>query len=179
MLTFISFTKTRDQHGRQKIEWQCACECGNITKVNVTKVLRGDKKQCGCLKESLQNSFGLRRYIGHDRLINEVVSSYRKSANDRNYTFNLTRDRCIELFNQNCTYCNKEPSNHINRTTQVDGEQTFMYNGIDRVDNSIGYEDGNVVSCCFVCNWMKRDMQHTDFIRHIRAIYNNVWVRTA
>jgi hypothetical protein len=59
------------------------------------------------------------------------------------------------------------PSNVMNH---LNAHAAFIYNGIDRVDNSIGYEMGNVVTCCVVCNLMKRCHSHSDFISHCRAI---------
>jgi hypothetical protein len=46
----------------------------------------------------------------------------------------------------------------------------FRYNGIDRVDSSMGYVAGNVVPCCSTCNRMKLDHSYDDFIAHIKKI---------
>lgn len=35
------------------------------------------------------------------------------------------------------------------------GKKTEISIGLDRIDNSKGYEPGNVVSCCNVCNTIK------------------------
>ena len=50
----------------------------------------------------------------------------------------------------------------------------FLYNGIDRKDNNIGYIIENCVSCCGICNRMKMDMSYDDFLNHIRLIYKVV-----
>ncbi len=42
--------------------------------------------------------------------------------------------------------------------------------GIDRVDNSVGYEVDNCVPCCGVCNRMKRDLTKDQFIDHVHKI---------
>ena len=46
--------------------------------------------------------------------------------------------------------------------------------GIDRIDNSIGYTKENSVSCCKICNYMKRTMTKEDFLNHIKKIY--LWI---
>jgi len=42
--------------------------------------------------------------------------------------------------------------------------------GVDRVDNSIGYELENCKPCCSYCNFMKKDLNLEEFIDHIRRI---------
>lgn len=48
-------------------------------------------------------------------------------------------------------------------------------NGIDRVDNEIGYIYENCVCCCKVCNTMKMNLSVYEFLNHISKIfkYNN------
>ena len=41
----------------------------------------------------------------------------------------------------------------------------FIYNGIDRIDNSKGYEKYNSVSCCEKCNRMKNILGKAEFIK--------------
>jgi hypothetical protein len=43
------------------------------------------------------------------------------------------------------------------------GNGSFTYSGIDRIDSSIGYIEGNVVSCCSKCNTAKSDMPFDEF----------------
>jgi hypothetical protein len=45
-----------------------------------------------------------------------------------------------------------------------------LYNGIDRVDPEIGYIESNCVSCCTVCNLMKKAYSHNFFLTHIKRI---------
>ena len=44
----------------------------------------------------------------------------------------------------------------------------YLHNGIDRIDNNIGYESKNVVSCCKICNYAKSNMNYKDFILWIQ-----------
>jgi len=44
--------------------------------------------------------------------------------------------------------------------------------GIDRIDNSKGYIEGNMVPCCKICNWMKSDKSSIDFIQKCKDISN-------
>ena len=38
---------------------------------------------------------------------------------------------------------------------QTKGPHMFVYNGIDRVDNSKGYTLNNILVCCYDCNTKK------------------------
>ena len=49
----------------------------------------------------------------------------------------------------------------------------FKHNGIDRLINSIGYVFDNCVSCCYVCNKMKMNLDYTVFINQIIKINKN------
>jgi hypothetical protein len=46
----------------------------------------------------------------------------------------------------------------------------FVYNGIDRRENSIGYTLANCVSCCGPCNMMKKVLSYAEFIERCKRI---------
>lgn len=80
-----------------------------------------------------------------------------KGAKIRNLTCDLTIELYDELyFNKPCMYC---------------GTITA---GIDRVDNSKGYVDGNMVSCCKLCNRMKHADSIDDFINQVMLIHQHL-----
>jgi len=86
---------------------------------------------------------------------------YKSSAKKRNINFEISDDKCFELFNLPCYYCRNK-----NEIT-----------GIDRVDSNLSYSSTNCVSCCSQCNFMKNDTNQDEFIKlceHI-ATYNNLY----
>ena len=48
--------------------------------------------------------------------------------------------------------------------------EVLKINGIDRIDNNIGYTKENSVPCCEICNKAKRDMSYNDFINYLKRI---------
>ena len=52
------------------------------------------------------------------------------------------------------------------------GSMPIPRNGIDRQDNSKGYEIGNCVPCCTKCNLLKSDMSYEDFCLWITKVFN-------
>lgn len=84
--------------------------------------------------------------------------------------FNLTKEQTKILMISNCYYCGCLPSQIENvRGTN----EPFIYNGIDRKDNDIGYILNNCVTCCGECNWIKGSMSHERFILKAKQIANN------
>lgn len=144
--------------------WKCLCDCGNYAVVEAQYLKKGKTKSCGCF----HNNYRKKR-LGEANL-NDLFSTYRKSALKRNLEFSLTRDQFEKLIFNVCKYCNNLPLQVHNKKNS---NGAIFYNGIDRVDNSLGYTIDNCVSCCKKCNWMKRDFRLSDFSEHLNKISKN------
>jgi hypothetical protein len=92
----------------------------------------------------------------------DLVASYRNGAKARGVGWALTREQVRELMQSDCHYCGAPPSR---RRTVKNGDGMFIYNGIDRVDNSEGYTADNVVSCCTTCNFSKGRRSYVEFVQ--------------
>lgn len=96
-----------------------------------------------------------------------VLADYKKRAETKGLSWNLSEEQFDKLTSGKCNYCGKEPSQtRVNRGKNG----SFTYNGIDRVDNSRGYELSNVVSCCKICNRAKDVMSITEFIEWAKRV---------
>ena len=69
--------------------------------------------------------------------------TYKRSAEKRGISWNLTIEQCTEFFNSECFYCGDDPAES-------------SLNGIDRLDNDNDYDMANCVPCCGMCNKLKR-----------------------
>lgn len=85
---------------------------------------------------------------------------YRRSAHKRGIVFRLKKDWFVSMLAKSCAYCGAEPPPDTHR------------HGLDRVDNSVGYVEGNLVTCCFPCNQMKGRRSAPEFIQHVTSIVN-------
>lgn len=154
---------------RKKPAWECLCDCGNVVYTTKYRLESGQKKSCGCyLKDWFLSRRGDKGYTFLGEGIsakNEVIANYKTNAAKRGYSWNLEDEVVIDLFASNCHYCGALPSNKGKTSGGV-----FTYSGIDRKDNNIGYEEGNVVSACFRCNKAKMEMSYDDFLDHINII---------
>ena len=98
-----------------------------------------------------------------------VYRGYMQSAKKRNIKFDLTEEQFSEIIIKNCIYCGDALTNIKKGQGKTSGD--FLYNGIDRVDNAIGYTTDNSVPCCWKCNNMKWKFSKKDFLEHIKKIY--------
>jgi len=158
-----------DNHQFEENGWICLCDCGNIVTVR-GRDLRGKRtKSCGCLNDERR-----RERVGRHGVATKawklphgygsfrsVLRNYKESAKHRNVPWDLNENDAHKLMRQNCFYCGATP-NTIGGTSLFNG--LFIYNGLDRFDNSRGYNIDNVVPCCFKCNNAKLDMTAEDFI---------------
>lgn len=150
----------------------CKCDCGNEVFVEGWHFHSGKTKSCGCIRKETDKIRGIsnRKEYGLSNA-RRVICYYKRNAKRRNIKFNLTEKECLLLMVQSCYYCGREPFNVI-KAKQSHGE--FVFNGIDRVNNSEGYVLNNVVPCCKHCNSMKKDLSNTEFLEIIKLIYNNL-----
>ena len=45
--------------------------------------------------------------------------------------------------------------------------------GLDRIDSDLGYQLGNIVPCCGVCNMMKNNLSYDEFFKKVYQIVEN------
>lgn len=82
----------------------------------------------------------------------------------------MSKEFFEKITQENCHYCGKEPS-QIKKNYYNNGDHT--YNGIDRIDNSKGYTEDNVVSCCSICNYAKKTATQSSFLEWIKKVYHH------
>ena len=147
--------------------WLCQCDCGK-TKVIASNALRATAqglrsgtRSCGCSRATGKGSrahYKCRLPPGTAARA-KTKRVYEKSAEYRGLEWGLSDEDFDELTRGDCAYCGVPPSNEA----QTSRNGAFVYNGIDRLDNAVGYMPGNVASCCATCNHAKRDMSESDF----------------
>lgn len=82
----------------------------------------------------------------------------RRNAEQRKIKWKLSLKNFEALIKTPCFYCNKF---------------TTSGGGIDRLNNSLGYEPSNLVSCCGMCNKMRGESHVVAFLEKIRQIYKH------
>lgn len=90
--------------------------------------------------------------------LNGKIKAYKKSAKARSIPFILSDEQCENFYKKKCGYCG----------------DVMITLGIDRIDNTIGYEYDNCIPCCSKCNFMKHVLTLSEFKEHINKIYKNL-----
>lgn len=106
-----------------------------------------------------------RRLEGEEKCLTRVFGAYARSAKKRGIPFQLTRDQMRVLVFGPCRYCGRSGVNRGRKSNPV------PYNGIDRVNNAVGYKISNVVTCCVDCNRAKSDMSMGSFYSWVGLVY--------
>lgn len=188
--------RTENSKGN-KTRWvcQCSCEKGTIKPVETKTLKSGTSTNCGCErlktiskksddlihKRNEQGEIILKRcsrckewlplsefwknkackdgYCGECKHCQNTAKEnrynlYKKGAKARGLEFKIDKENFYTLTQQPCVYCGE-----LNE-----------YNGLDRIDSSIGYTIENVVPCCSICNKMKLDHSKEFFFEHIKKI---------
>lgn len=144
----------------------CICSCGSTVKTSRAYLAKGLAKRCaGCRNAANADKWRIEPGMAART---EIYNDYAHSARKRGIDWNISKDDFYPLLVLHCTYCGRPPSSE-KKTNRINNG-TFVYNGVDRVDNSRGYHPDNVTTCCKTCNYMKRDMDHGEFLAHVRAI---------
>lgn len=145
------------RHGNRA--WGCVCICGARLIVNSKCLRLGKVRSCGCINSEICGGRNKLPY-GHASR-NELLASYKKSAASRGHVWALTDSQFFALVSSDCHYCGMPPDSVRKPNKACNGE--FLYSGVDRVDNALGYLTGNVVSCCWTCNRAKGKLSAQQF----------------
>lgn len=161
---------------RGRVYWSCVCDCGLRCSVLAPSLLSGHTKSCGCLyreKEPvIRYGYGRGRNVSINAPLRAYYHSVLRSARVRGLEFSLTIEDVLELSSKDCFYCGDPPEQ--TKVTKNHPEIRFVYNGIDRVDNTLGYVADNVVPCCKHCNFAKRKLTLDEFKSWVRKVYSHL-----
>jgi hypothetical protein len=149
------------EFGKPRI-WECRCDCGADKTIAAGELIDGNSRSCGCRK---------RNVLGESARLPDGVASfnflyykYRVSANKRSLEFSLSKEEFSTLTSSVCNYCGVEPLQSVFNNK---APTPYTYNGVDRVDNKLGYTKENCVPCCYTCNVAKRSMSLAEFLAWI------------
>ncbi len=161
-----SITDKRNSLG--SVMWLCVCDCGISKLIASSNLLHSyhPTRSCGCFNRDRHLQRTLPSTIGNMRAL---IYRYKRGAKLRNLIYDLSEEDFHKLTQGHCFYCGATPKHKFD----AQGNGAYIYNGIDRIDNSRGYTTDNVVSCCEACNKAKRKMTQQEFYIWIKRVYKN------
>lgn len=133
----------------------CRCDCGK-EKIVRTSSLNNGSTSCGCYRDEM---YAARGQDKRKSRLNAIGRYYRRNAITRNIEWTLSNPVLESIISQSCFYCGKF------------GSLGFDFTGLDRIDNTKGYLQENVVPCCKRCNQGKNDMPVEEFYEWAKSIY--------
>lgn len=143
----------------------CRCACGTQRPVNKHTLLSGGSLGCGC-EAKKRMSITFRRPVGACSK-RQVFLRYKKDAVRRSLEWNIDFACFESLTSSSCFYCGTVPKN---RHKSPSGNGDFVYSGIDRMINDIGYTYPNCVPCCWVCNKTKGNMSYDAWMEWLNGL---------
>jgi hypothetical protein len=179
-VTIIEFDRVEEGKGRNVYYYKYKCICGNIEtapkySLSQSKKFRNTYCCSTCRKDKISEWAKTASVKYKDPIEGKcsiLFSNYRSKCKKKSWVFNLTFDQFKQLVTSNCHYCNLEPNKcRKDRSKSRLGLSRVYFNGVDRIDSSIGYNIDNVVSCCEDCNKAKRNLSYTQFLNLIKRIY--------
>jgi hypothetical protein len=151
---------------------RCICACGGAWTGLAASLTCGNTKACGCI------STGNRPNPDRELVaINRLRRNYVRHARRRGLPWALTESDFRRLIKEDCFYCSSPPET-ISRNKAYGArktESTVVYNGIDRQRNAEGYTLQNVVPCCRLCNFAKRDLSVESFLSLVNRVFATHW----
>jgi len=153
--------------------WKCQCKCGTVRDVEGSLLVNGRSKSCGCLQIDNMNEKRCgpqppkRSGTWAQR---HVLNNYMSNSKRKNREFSLSPEQFYALMGGLCYYCGSPALSSMKEKFNM---PDLWFNGVDRLDSSKGYDIGNVVSCCKVCNTAKNTLSESDFKDWVDRVHNH------
>ncbi len=149
--------------GKPQTYYRCKCECGKETIIISSSLSMKIVKSCGCNRFIKGRKNGPKIAFGRSNR-NFLFKNYRNGAKGRDHAFELSGEEFDVLVTGKCEYCGISPHTSVDKPGSYGA---FLYNGIDRIDNKLGYSKQNCASCCWTCNAAKKNQTSLEFINWV------------
>lgn len=154
----------------KRSQWRCVCDCGGLVTAAIDRLKSGNTRSCGCLQKEVAirniSKTKKKQTPWPEVAFGGLFRRYKKDAQKRGLSFELTREQFRELTQQPCHYCGR----YLAGIFRARGGQWYAYNGVDRVDSLGGYFPVNCVACCKTCNVAKSNLSVSTFLEHCLSV---------
>ena len=145
-----------------RVAYACSCSCGGEITTIAASLKRGTTISCGCYREDF------RKLPEGEAAFNDLLYSYKWGAKKKGRSFELTKEEFRSLTKSPCVYCGSPAITVKSVKKATNG--TYLYNGVDRKDNSLGYTVANTQPCCGICNQAKHTLTEDQFLNWVDRI---------
>lgn len=123
--------------GEPKPKWKCICDCGSVTFVVASSLVRGDSQSCGCLAGEIRGSATRKHGLSGSSFYNTWINIRQRCENPNNIGFDRYGGRGIKV-------CERWQSFDAFAEDMLPTWEEGL--SIERLDVNGNYEPGN-------CSW--------------------------
>lgn len=159
--------KVDPNHPPRKTSWICQCECGNSKSIRAINLKLGHTKSCGC--EHFQTNNKHPSWKGYEGISGSEWCRIRNGAINRGLKFEITIEKAWQQFldqKKKCVLTGLELI-HVKNKHSLRSMNTAS---LDRIDNNLGYIEGNIQWVCKTINMMKNISSQTEFINYCTLV---------
>lgn len=161
---------------------RCRCECGN-ERVYISSVIkRKSAVSCGCFTRSIMKGrhlpyFRKSKYGSPEKSArNALYIDYKSKAKKNNRDFKLSWSEFEKITTEPCYFCGDVPRRVVKRRKSPN-EVECLANGIDRLNNDLGYTVENSVACCEMCNRAKLSYPLDEFMAWVKRAHDHLFAK--
>ena len=99
-----------------------------------------------------------------------LMASVKSGARKRGIDYSLSFEQFKNIVQRQCFWCNTEPPLKNPKGERMP-TMPAPANGIDRLDNSMGYVYNNCVASCQMCNVAKNNHSEEEFLAWVKRLY--------
>lgn len=150
----------------------CECACGLRKLVERHSLKYGQSRGCSsCSRLKYGNPSTYKVGMVAARSLH---NNYQHSAKRRGIEFRLSFDEFVDVVTRPCVYCGQAERQEVRlHKAGRRSQEPFKYNGLDRLDNAVGYLPRNVQACCIRCNIAKHHFSEDEFFQQVKLIYEH------
>jgi len=164
-LQVIKFLKKE----KEKVYWECLCECGKIKDTYTSLLMTGRMTHCGCNKKEMPYGYRHGNWHGFAEISQRYWKTLEKGAITRKLEFSINKKDTWNLFLKQNRKCALSGVELIFATNKL-SDQTAS---LDRIDSSKGYTEDNVQWIHKDLQSMKMNQSEKDFIKWCKLIANH------
>lgn len=133
---------------------EATCLCGKLTQIRLNNFNLKQTKSCGCrlARKHQKSDYIYPEYLPYTSDNHKKYNDYLKRSKANKIQFLLSLDEFESIYYKPCSYCSLDLP------------------GIDRIDSNLGYEVGNIKSCCKYCNRAKHQETEAEFLTWLNRV---------